>query len=57
MGNENRFTEKMSFPDTFEEFAEEYGFYDRTEILCSANTRLIPVFRVKQWLEHMEEEK
>ena len=46
--------EVQTFPKTWEEFAKEYGFYDRTEILCSSNTMLIPVFRVNQWLEHIK---
>jgi len=44
--------EIMDFPNTFDEFAESYGFYDKAEVYCSSNTMLIPVFRVKQWLEH-----
>ena len=45
--------EVMDFSDTYEEFEKEYGFYDRTETFCSANTMLIPSFRVRQWLEHI----
>ena len=44
--------ELMSFPDTFEEFAEQYGFTDKKEYY-SNGIEFIPVFRVKQWLEHI----
>ena len=57
MDEQKEFNEKMSFPNTFDEFAEEYGFYDKEEHYCSDNTMLIPVFRVKQWMEHENEKK
>lgn len=44
--------EMMDFPNTFEEFAEQYGFKDKKEIYTNGSM-LIPVFRVKQWLEHL----
>lgn len=43
--------EQMDFPSTFDEFAEDYGFKDKDEIYTNGS-ELIPVFRVKQWLEH-----
>ena len=43
--------EIMDFPNTFDEFAEEYGFKDSEEVYTNGSD-LIPVFRVKQWLEH-----
>lgn len=46
--------DKMEFPETFDEFAEQYGFKDEKQIYTNG-TELIPVFRVKQWLEHDEE--
>ena len=45
--------EQMKFPDTFEEFVEQYGFIDSEEIYTNASW-LIPVFRVNQWLEHIQ---
>ena len=42
----------MDFPDTFDEFAKGYGFIDKKEIYTNG-AHLIPVFRVKQWLEHI----
>ena len=42
----------MTFPDTWEEFEKLYGFNDVEEIYTN-NSRLIPSFRVKQWLDHL----
>lgn len=44
--------EQMKFPETFEEFAKEYGFKDNKEVYTNGSD-LIPIFRVKQWLEHV----
>ena len=44
--------ERMEFPETFDEFAKQYGFTDTEEIYTNGS-ELIPVFRVKQWLEHI----
>lgn len=44
--------EQMDFPDTFDEFAKDYGFKDKDEVYTNGS-ELIPVFRVKQWLEHI----
>ena len=41
----------MEFPETFEKFAKEYGFKDDKEVYTNGSD-LIPIFRVKQWLEH-----
>lgn len=43
--------EQMKFPETFEKFAKEYGFKDDKEVYTNGSD-LIPIFRVKQWLEH-----
>jgi hypothetical protein len=43
--------EQMEFPVTFDEFAKEYGFKDHKEIYTNGDD-LIPVFRVKQWIEN-----
>ena len=48
--------EQMEFPNTFDEFAKEYGFTDTKEIYTNGSD-LIPVFRVKQWLEHTNKEQ
>lgn len=44
--------EIMDFPNTFEKFAEQYGFVDKKEYYTNGS-ELIPVFRVEQWLEHL----
>lgn len=43
--------ELMEFPNTFDEFAKEYGFKDDKEVYTNGSD-LIQIFRVKQWLEH-----
>lgn len=43
--------EQMEFPENFERFAKEYGFKDDKEVYTNG-LDLIPIFRVKQWLEH-----
>lgn len=45
----------MEFPKTFDEFANDYGFTDDKEIYTNGS-HLIPVFRVKQWLDHIEQQ-
>ena len=47
-------SEQMEFPETFDEFAGFYGFKDSKEVYTNGS-ELIPVFRVKQWLEHCAE--
>lgn len=42
----------MTFPNTWEEYERFYGFTDTEEIYTNG-ARLIPSFRVKQWLEHI----
>ncbi len=42
--------EAMMFPDTVEEFMEQYKVY-------SNGTAYVPIFRMKQWFEHCEDEK
>ena len=47
-------TNQMTFPKTFDEFAKEYGFTDKEQVYTNG-AELIPIFRVKQWLEHIDE--
>lgn len=42
----------MTFPETWEEFEKSYGFDDSDEVYTNGS-RLIPSFRVKQWLDHI----
>lgn len=44
---------RMAFPDTWEEFEQQYGF-DDTEEIYTNGSRLMQTFRVRQWLEHLK---
>lgn len=43
--------EIMTFPETIEEFLEDYSFKDKEEIYTNGN-QLIQLYRVFQALEH-----
>ena len=45
-------SDKMTFPETWEEYEKQYGFADDEEVYTNGS-RLIPSFRVKQWLDHL----
>ena len=45
--------EMMTFPKTWEEYEKYWGFNDSDEVYTN-NARLIPSFRVKQWLDHIK---
>ena len=42
----------MTFPDTVEEFMEAYKVVD-TEQVYTNGTEFVPIFRMKQWFEHI----
>ena len=42
----------MTFPDTVEEFMEQNKVVD-TEQIYSNGTEFVPIFRMKQWFEHL----
>ena len=46
--------ESMSFPETFEEFTNQYKIVDKEQVYTNGS-ELIPIFRVKQQLEHVED--
>ena len=46
----------MTFPDTVEEFMEQYKIVDSDGIYMSKGSELVPIFRMKQWFEHEAEE-
>ena len=46
----------MSFPQTIEEFMEQYKVVD-TEQVYSNGVEFVPIFRIKQWLEHQPDPK
>jgi hypothetical protein len=46
-----KMADMMQFPETWEEFEKQYGFTDEEHVYTNG-ARLIPSFRVEQWLEH-----
>lgn len=42
----------MRFPDTVEEFMEQYKVVDKEGIYMSKGAKLVPIFRMEQWFEH-----
>ncbi|MDV3427396.1 MAG: hypothetical protein LIR50_10070 [Bacillota bacterium] len=46
-------SDRMTFPDTVEEFMDTYKVVDRDGYYMSKGTELVPVFRMKQWFEHL----
>jgi len=45
--------EMMLFPDTVEEFIEQYKVVDSDHAL-SNGAEFIPVFRMRQWFDHLQ---
>ena len=45
----------MEFPNTWEEYEKIYGFNDIDQVYTNGS-RLIPSFRVKQWLDHIADQ-
>lgn len=45
--------DKMTFPDTLEEFVEQYKIVDTYGIYMSKGSELVPIFRIKQWCDHI----
>ena len=41
------------FPDTVEEFMNAYKVVDTEGIYMSKGAELVPIFRMKQWFEHV----
>ena len=46
----------MTFPDTVEEFMEQYKVVD-TEHIYTNGSEFVPIFRMKQWFEHLPSEQ
>ena len=42
----------MTFPDTVEEFMEQYKVVD-TEHIYTNGSEFVPIFRMKQWFKHL----
>ena len=47
---------EMCFPETWEEFRKQYRIVDIEKVYTNG-IEMIPTFRVKQWLDHMESVK
>lgn len=45
--------DRMTFPDTVEEFMEQYKVVDTDGIYMSKGAELVPIFRMRQWFEHL----
>lgn len=45
----------MEFPDTVEEFMEQYKIVD-TESVYTNGAELVPIFRMMQWFDHLRAE-
>ena len=45
-------TNMMTFPATWGEYEQSYGI---TDSIYTNGVRLIPSFRVKQWLDHLDQ--
>ena len=45
----------MMFPKTVDEFMEQYKIVDSDEVYTNG-AELIPIFRMKQWFEHIDTE-
>ena len=43
----------MTFPDTVEEFMEQYKIVDTKQVYTNG-AELVPIFRMKQWFEHLQ---
>lgn len=43
----------MTFPDTVEEFMDDYKVVDTDGIYMSKGSEMVPIFRMKQWFEHV----
>ena len=46
-----KMSDLMTFPDTVDEFMEQYKIVD-TEHVYTNGAELVPIFRMKQWFEH-----
>ena len=43
----------MTFPDTVEEFMNDYKVVDTDGVYMSKGSEMVPIFRMKQWFEHV----
>ena len=50
---ESDMADMMTFPDTVEEFMEQYKMIDKEQIY-SNGIEYVPIFRMRQWFEHLK---
>lgn len=50
---ERKMCDAMDFPDTVDEFMESYKIVDSEQVYTNG-AELIPIFRMKQWFEHIQ---
>jgi len=46
----------LTFPETMEEFIEQYKVVKGENLYCDG-VEFIPVFRMKEWVEHLQSQK
>jgi len=46
----------LTFPETMEEFIEQYKVVKGENLYCDG-VEFIPVFRMKEWVEHLQPQK
>ena len=49
-------SECMTFPDTVEEFMEQYKIIDTKQVYTNG-TEFVPIYRMRQWFQHEPERK
>lgn len=45
--------EVMTFPDSVEEFMEQYKIVDSEQVYTNG-AELVPIFRMRQWFDHLD---
>lgn len=49
-------SDMQTFPETVDEFMECYKVVDKEQVYTNG-IELVPIFRMKQWFEHLEQKK
>lgn len=47
-------SDMQTFPETVDEFMEHYKIIDKEQVYTNG-VELVPIFRMKQWFEQMED--
>ena len=51
-GKGEQMSDCMTFPDTVEEFMDQYKIIDTKQVYTNG-IEFVPIFRMKQWFEHL----